>query len=640
MSQDCVAVVCQNCGADADYPDCDKCGAELVDPLDSSERKRLPGTAESSLLKLKPVPPLENPPKEPPAPVIERPCFMTHDDWFMSQGQRLRPGLYWHTGSKSPEPGDDPPKDIWVCSPIYAEAITADENDASYGRLLRFINTLGRWREWAMPMQMLKGSGEELRGELLNLGVEIDPKNRNLLNNWLMSRHPERKVVAATRTGWHNVSSGVAFVLPGQTIGADNVRFQSEHATHDAYNKRGTLEGWREQVAGPCSGNTILTLAVSIAFTGPLLKLAKLQEVGGAGVHLVGDSSRGKTTALQAAASVWGGPGFVRTWRATGNGLEATAAAQNDTLLVLDEISECDPREIGSIVYALANGQGKQRAQRTGSARESARWRIMALSSGERTLSAHMNEAGKKAKAGQEARLLDIPATTRTYGAFDTLHDCENGRAFADRIKLATAANFGYAGTAFVTSLVNDSQDFPKLYASICRMPGFTGGDGVESRAAGTFALISMAGELATEYGITGWREGDALDAALEGFALWKEARGEGQTEDRQILNAVSEFIAKHGDSRFSSIIDDGVMIRERAGYWRKRTLGQRREFLFFPYALTEAATGFDQRRVIAALDSAGWIVDHDNGKRSKGIKLNGANTRFYVVMPNMEGGS
>ena len=84
------------------------------------------------------------------------------------------------------------------------------------------------------------------------------------------------------------------------------------------------------------------------------------------GFHLVGNSSTGKTTLIEAACSVWGGPAFKRSWRATANGIEGAAALFNDCLLALDEISECDPREVGAIVYALGNGVGKQRASRTG----------------------------------------------------------------------------------------------------------------------------------------------------------------------------------------------------------------------------------------------------------------------------------
>ena len=34
-----------------------------------------------------------------------------------------------------------------------------------------------------------------------------------------------------------------------------------------------------------------------------------------------------------------------------------------------------------------------------------------------------------------------------------------------------------------------------------------------DKRAAGRFALIGLAGELATEYGLTGWQEGDRVEA-------------------------------------------------------------------------------------------------------------------------------
>jgi putative DNA primase/helicase len=322
----------------------------------------------------------------------------------------------------------------------------------------------------------------------------------------------------------------------------------------------------------------------------------------------------------------------VRTWRATSNGLEATAAALNDTLLILDEISECDPREIGAIVYALANGVGKQRAARTGGTRPTARWRIMALSSGERSMTAHMAEGGKRTKAGQEVRMLDIPATGRKYGLFDELHGLSGGRAFADSLKQATNDNYGQAGPAFLEKLINDERDLPECYAKTCQISRLKGNDGVESRAAGIFALIGFAGELATEYGINGWQEGEAIEAAMLGFELWREFRGQGQTEDRQILQAVREFIMRNGDSRFSPIDDQDKPVRDRAGYWRDGADG--RVYQFSSAGLKDAATGFDIRRILDALDSAGWIVEHDQDKRSKKTKVSSKAIPLYWILP------
>ena len=86
--------------------------------------------------------------------------------------------------------------------------------------------------------------------------------------------------------------------------------------------------------------------------------------------------------------------------------MEGAAALFNDCLLALDEISECDPREVGAIVYSLGNGRGKQRAGRSGNARGVTRWRCFILSSGERSIATTMLEGGHRAKAGQAVRLI------------------------------------------------------------------------------------------------------------------------------------------------------------------------------------------------------------------------------------------
>lgn len=100
---------------------------------------------------------------------------------------------------------------------------------------------------------------------------------------------------------------------------------------------------------------------------------------------------------------MWGNPSsYIRLWRATANGLEGLAALHNDGLLILDELSLIDPREAGEAAYLLANEQGKARASRAGTARPSAKWRLLFLSSGEESLAALMARSGRKANAGQE----------------------------------------------------------------------------------------------------------------------------------------------------------------------------------------------------------------------------------------------
>lgn len=158
------------------------------------------------------------------------------------------------------------------------------------------------------------------------------------------------------------------------------------------------------------AGHSRAMFAVSIAFAGPLLGL--LGQEGG-GFHLYGQSSRGKTTLADAAASVWGkgaSPGFVRSWRSTANALEATAALHTDTLLPLDEVSVIDPREAYAAAYQLAAGSGKGRSARDGSLRQSLAWRTMVLSTGEVRITDKLAESRQRVRAGQQVRLVDVPA--------------------------------------------------------------------------------------------------------------------------------------------------------------------------------------------------------------------------------------
>lgn len=570
-------------------------------------------------------------------PAHERPCFAVLDDWTQLEGRKCRPGVYLCDMTKPKGEDAATPIETWLCSPLHVEAVTFDGQENNFGRLLRFKTSLGKWREWAMPMELLRGAGDELRGELLAMGVELDPvKARQLLPTYLQREHPKRRMRCALQTGW----AGGSFVLPDQVIGPDagSVIFQSGERGHDEHTVTGTLQGWQEGVAARAIDNPLLLLALSAGFAGPIL--ARCNAEGG-GLHFVGDSSTGKTSALEAACSIWGGPSYRRSWRATANGMEGAAVLFNDCLLALDEISECDPRDVGAIVYALGNGRGKQRASRSGAARGVARWRCLLLSTGERSIGTAMAEGGYRTKAGQSVRLLDVPVA-REHGLFDSLHGADGGAAFADSIKRAAATHYGHAGRAFLERLTRDTRDFGPLLEQFKSLPQFQpeGDGGQERRVAARFALVGLAGELATEYGLAGWREGAAIGAAAEGFRLWREARGAGNDERRQIGECVSTFLERHGDSRFSradSENDSHAPIRDRAGWWRDvdGKLGVEREYLFTASGLREALKGFDFNRALDVLEQLGALQKAQaDGKRSRLQRIYGRITRVYAINP------
>ena len=557
----------------------------------------------------------------------QRPRFVVLDDWHVEGERRWRPGV-WFFGLKQEKSGDITLTETWICSPLHLDATTHDAQANNFGRLLRFKTSVKTWREWAMPMDLLGGDGADLRRELLGMGLELDPNARNLLNQYLSQPAPKRRIRCATVVGW---CGGDAFILPDGAIGpkASSVIFQSGERIHEEYTVGGTLDGWQCEISTQASGNPLLTLALSAAFAGPVL--AKVNGESG-GLHFIGFSSTGKSTAIDVACSVWGGPSFKRSWRSTANGMEGAASMFNDNLLALDEISECDPREVGSIVYALGNGTGKQRAGRTGRARSVTRWRCSVLSSGERSIATTMNEAGYRIKAGQEVRLLNIPAA-RQHGLFDELHTHPSGAAFADHLKRAAATHYGHAGRAFLERLTRDNRNCCGYLEQIKSLPDFNPPDAQsqDRRAATRFAVLALAGELASEYGITGWTEGLALEAALVGFQAWRAMRGGGNEEPKQITAAVRSFIERHGDSRFSGFEQADAIRRDRAGWFEDTSDG--RLYWFNSDGLREALKGFDFKRGLDVLEQAGVIPKAGpDGKRARLKRFAGHAVKVYPV--------
>lgn len=570
-----------------------------------------------------------------PSIMPERPCWGVYEHWVTNEvGRKLRPGVYWH-GFKRAAVGDDdseetarPITDDWLATPVIVIARTTNSDDGSEGRLLRLLTNSGT-KEWIIPMEVFGGSGEDARRALFGMGAIIAPRKRGLFMEYLLEQRPEQTIITTARPGWH--ASG-AFVLPQRTIGSDTVRYQAGARSLNLYSTSGTLEQWQTEVATKCAGNPVLTLAIGCALAGPLLSLVGV--VGG-GVHLVGDSSSGKSLAQLVGSSVWGDPGvFAASWDMSKGGLEIEAASRNDTILPLDEIKRADPKQVQAMAYSLANGQGKGTMTREREGRPKLTWRLLALSSGERSLSEHAAISGNAAHAGAELRMVDVNAGTRTHRAFDQLHGLE-GADFHRLLTVAVAHQHGHLGPAFVERLLA-ADDLPGLLQDFARVRGqFVEDNAQAGRVADRFAVIALAGEMAIAYGLLPWPQGSALADCQLLYGEWLSRVGSGNAEDRQILAGVLDFIDKHGSSRFSDVDDHApdAKVFNRAGYWE--LIGSKRLYLFNKSALVEAAHGYGLSRVVKALEGAGAIAGRDTERKTKNYRLpGGGQSRLYVIDP------
>jgi putative DNA primase/helicase len=364
-------------------------------------------------------------------------------------------------------------------------------------------------------------------------------------------------------------------------------------------------------------------------------------------VHVFGPSSIGKSAMLAAGASVWGrggSPGYVRSWRATANGLEGAAASATDTCLVLDELGVGEARDVGASVYALANGSGKQRARRDGSLQEPKGWRVSVLSSGELPVETKIAEdLGRKVRAGQTIRLLDVPADRRLgFGAFDHAGDCADAGKLADAIKNAACSAYGTAGPEFVRRIM--AAGIEQTAALVRERLGefiakfvARGSSEQIARAAKKFALIGIAGEMATLWGVTPWAKGDVFKAARLAFERWLETRGGvGSQEERQAIEQVRSIIVRHGDSRFDRVdpsnLGGASIIRDRLG-WVKGEGDQREWWVPSEIWKAEVCNGLDPTFVARTLESRGMLRRGDRKNLACAVTPEGSQKmRCYVL--------
>jgi len=491
---------------------------------------------------------------------------------------------------------------------------------------------------------MFAGDGAEVRAGLLDMGLNLasGTASRHALSDLLQRWQPSDRAFTADRLGWADEACAAFVCGDGRVIGADDVVYQHENTPAAAAEMKmaGRLEGWRDTVAALCAGNPLMVATVSLAFAGPLLEPHGLD---GGGVHLRGASSRGKSTVQRVAVSVWGSPRFLHSWRATANGLEGVAAACNASLLALDELGEISGREAGAAAYMLANGTGKARANRSGAARASMRWRKVVLSSGEITLADKIAEMGGKAAAGQAVRLLDVAADGRAHGAFDELHGALDGAAFADRLREATATNYGTAGPIFVAAFLEQREAATmtvrgaiELFRAMAAERFDLSDEGQTARATARLGLVAAAGELATTFGLTGWAPSAARDAALEVLGGWLDGRGGSDpAEAREAVERVRAFLVAHGDARFEPVMkgNDDRPVSNRAG-WRDGDT-----FFIGADAWREIHKGADPSRAARHLQDAGFLTPGEgNNMAKKAPRSIKDRPRAYVVAAKIMG--
>lgn len=525
-------------------------------------------------------------------------------------------GLVWESYEKSEEDGSTQRSRTRIGNHLEAIAYINSLEDDDAALLLEFKNQQGQLCRWTMPRRTLGADTGTLIGELLGRGYGLVYEQKRKLARYLTELGTEVTLTytVTDSTGWVKG----AFVLPNRTYGSDTLRFRDvELKPADCpIEIKGTLDGWRSEVAAKCADNSRLIFAIGAAFAAPMLPTTNIES---GGFHLVGGTSQGKTTALNVAASVVGIKELPH-WRTTTNGLESTATAYNHLLLPLDEIGQAEPKDVGAIAYMLANGQGKARMRRDLSRSTPKSWRLLFLSSGEIGLKDYLKQAGISIKGGQEVRLPDLPAIPKDsqYGVFESIGQFETPVQFVTALESAIQNHRGSALDDYLSKLVVDNQqpDFAKQTVNrlfeFARELSANYSDAAVSRVAKRFALVWVALHLAHSYGLLPFPVEQCDWAVKTMFTDWVNTRGgDGSIEIKQAMERIEHLFVsnEHSDRIYQADGGNDQTVRNLLAYRKLDPFEKEVEF-WVPTAIfnKEFCESVDKQMLIKALQEKSWL--------------------------------
>lgn len=314
-------------------------------------------------------------------------------------------------------------------------------------------------------------------------------------------------VRTSSRLGW----IGTSFLLGDRHVGDQGLRieYSGPDELRDATSRAGTERRWIaavEQVAH----RDAAWIAIYASVGSPLLQWFGLTQ--GYVVDFSGATSRGKTTILRLAASVWGRPdqsGLLRSWDATTNWIEAYASQLQSLPVLLDDTKQAKRKsQIAGVLYSHAYGQSKGRARpgrgaRSVDTRDALRWLSILISTGEARITSYSEDEGAR------ARCLCWEGAPLGSG--------EEAWRLTDEL----SEHYGHLGRAVIENLQGRPEVWRKRFRELqasWRADLQSRGGAVAGRLGTLLAVLETASELCRECGLRDAPR-SPLDAAAE-YAL------------------------------------------------------------------------------------------------------------------------
>lgn len=538
------------------------------------------------------------------------------------------------TGVTGEIPGRDSVSTVTIAHrPIL---ITGAMRDAASGvqrlRLSWWDDAVQQWRSLAVDRDVAM-SRTELTKQA-RYGLPVNSGNAQHMVKFLSDFEAVNGVITprlsvSGHLGWQQTASGKpAFLVGPRMIGPDGTATEAgidpeavspEDWSDDlvafhgngpgdwqlaaAFAPAGTYEGWREAML-PVAQYERVALAVYASLAAPLLHVLQADPFV---VDYCGVTSKGKTTTLGVAASVWGNPdpmapaSAVGTWNATAVFAERRAALCNGVPAILDDTKQRRKDEdIARVIYSMAGGQGRGRGERGDGVRSTATWRTIGLISGEQPAVSFTQDGGTR---GRVLTLWGSP-----FGG--------NAAADVASLRIRLKQHYGHAGPRFVSHLLANQDRWPEwreAWAEAATAYAQTDpGSTVATRIASYAATIWMAATIAHDIELLPWDWRDPFGAQL--WSTLIEEAGEANRAAAAARDmygwAVSMRHAFDGQLATGNNGQNELPPGTGTGY-----IGRWKDYEnyigFVPSKATEflKRLGYDADAVYRAWDDAGWLL-------------------------------
>ena len=490
--------------------------------------------------------------------------------------------------------------------------------------------------------------------------THIKPANCYALNFYLNNFKPEFQAVGVDKVGWQGDNE--VYMMPFVNDPRNSYLLKQEQqkieyilqqrsSVSRKIHKKGTLAKWKSTVGEVCRGNHLHSFAMIVSLTAPILYLLKEE---GFIIHYVGSTSVGKSTILKIPQSIWG-LDEIGTFRATDNNLEGVCKVSNDGVILLDEMGEVEADALSRIVYMISNGVTKGRADKSGNAKATTHFTVIAQSTGEIGLEAKLAEKRIQAKGGQLIRMPELDADRgKGLNTFDILKlnpdtgkMFEDGKTQAEYLKTHAQENYGVVIDGFMKELVKDMEAYIRglknLKAEWIKNLKATKGNAEIDRMIKRFSTIYATGVIASMMGVIPHAKEEVNESVTAMFDNWLNRRGgDASYELKAITNDIYKLCVENQYLRFQNAHhtedERANLPRDKAGYWRMEKDEEGNWFLseFWIHIQVferDALKGRDKKIFYPLLVKAGYIEKGKDGKSTqKRRPQNGISERFIVV--------